>query len=193
MSQIKLDIPDLKINLEDSPDIRVILRQPNLIVNQGNLPFFDITEAAISASYAQNADTASFVLLQNVDGFSDYSQSISQLFDDVQQQISGSNTGSFSGSFFGTASYADNVGLLDNTGSATFATTGSNTFFGTQTIFDDVIIDSSNLIVTGSINLQGNMNVSEGIIVLDPIDAPTAVTGGILYSSSGEFFVGMNS
>jgi hypothetical protein len=101
--------------------------------------------------------------------------------------------GGITGSLAGTASYADNAGLLDNTGSATFATTGSNTFFGTQTIFGDIFAESDTLIVTGSINLQGDMNVSEGIIVLAPIEAPTAVTGGVLYSSSGEFFVGMNS
>jgi hypothetical protein len=54
MSQIKLDIPDL----------RVVLREPNLIVNQSGMPFFEIAEAAISASYAQTASlalTASFV------------------------------------------------------------------------------------------------------------------------------------
>ena len=64
MSQIKLDIPDLQVNILESPDIRVILRQPNLIVNQGDMPFFDIAEAAISASFAQTASlalTASFV------------------------------------------------------------------------------------------------------------------------------------
>jgi hypothetical protein len=54
MSSIKLDIPDL----------RVVLREPNLIVNQSGMPFFEIAEAAISASYAQTASlalTASFV------------------------------------------------------------------------------------------------------------------------------------
>jgi hypothetical protein len=193
MSQIKLDIPDLQINILDNPDIRVLIREPNLIVNQGDMPFFDLAEAAISASYAELAATASYILIQNVDGFTEYSQSVKQLFDEMEQQTETLNTGSFSGSFFGTASYADNAGLLDGTGSATFATTGSNIFFGTQTIFDDVTIESSDLIVTGSINLQGDLNISEGIIVLDPIEAPTPVTGGVLYSSSGEFFVGMNS
>lgn len=193
MSQIKLDIPDLQINILDNPDIRVLIREPNLIVNQSDMPFFEIAEAAISASYAQTADTASYILIQNIDGFSEYSQSVNQLFDEIEQQLDISNTGSFTGSFFGTASYADNAGLLDNTGSATFATTGSNTFFGTQTIFGDIFADADTLVVTGSINLQGDMNVSEGIIVLDPIEAPIAVTGGVLYSSSGEFFVGMNS
>jgi hypothetical protein len=64
MSQIKLDIPDLQVNILESPDIRVILREPNLIVNQSDMPFFDIAEAAISASYAQTASfaiTASFI------------------------------------------------------------------------------------------------------------------------------------
>jgi hypothetical protein len=98
-----------------------------------------------------------------------------------------------SGSFFGTSSYADNAGLLDGTGSATFATTGSNEFFGDQTIFGDIFAEADTLIITGSIELRGNMNISDGIVVLSPIDAPTPVTGGILFSSSGEFFVGMSS
>jgi hypothetical protein len=192
MSQIKLDIPDLQVNILDNPDIRVILREPNLIVNQGDMPFFDVAEAAISASFAELAATASYILIQNADGFTEYSQSVKQLFDQIEQQGEVSNTGSFTGSFFGTASYADNAGLLDGTSSITFATTGSNTFFGTQTIFGDIFADADTLVVTGSINLQGDMNISEGIIVLSPIEAPTAVTGGILYSSSGEFYVGMN-
>jgi hypothetical protein len=67
MSHIKLDIPDLKINLLENPDIRVILREPNLIVNQSDIQFFELVASAISASYALtssfalNALTASFV------------------------------------------------------------------------------------------------------------------------------------
>ena len=43
-------------------------------------------------------------------------------------------TGSFSGSLIGTSSYASNSNLLDGKDSTAFATTGSNTFIGNQTI-----------------------------------------------------------
>jgi hypothetical protein len=54
------------------------------------------------------------------------------------------NTGSFNGVFDGVSTFASNAGLLNGNDSTTFATTGSNTFIGNQTI-------SGSLDVTGSI------------------------------------------
>jgi hypothetical protein len=65
----------------------------------------------------------------------------------------------FSGSLLGTASLAENSLLLQGTASATFATTGSNTFIGNQAI-------SGGLVVDGQINLTGNQLVSGSISVI---------------------------
>jgi hypothetical protein len=75
-----------------------------------------------------------------------------------------------SASFATTASFANNAQLLNNTGSATFATTGSNVFIGTQVIsgsFEidtDTIVLSGSLEVSGSILLTGSLEVTEDII-----------------------------
>ena len=92
-------------------------------------------------------------------------------------------TGSFSGSFFGsiasasyavTASYAANGGtsipagtvsassqidVRNTTGIATIATTGSNTFNGTQTVTGSLYTSGSNNLI-GSTTLTGSLNVT---------------------------------
>ena len=71
------------------------------------------------------------------------------------------------GSLFGTSSYAVNADLLDGLNSTVFATTGSNTFIGNQTITGSLTISSSaaielivvgNSVFTGSIDIVGNNN-----------------------------------
>jgi hypothetical protein len=112
------------------------------------------------------------------------------------------STEGFTGSFSGTAtsaSYAANAELLDGLDSSVFATTGSNTFAGIQTI-------NSNLVVTGSITAQtlvvqtitssvdfvtgstrfgsilGNTHVFSGSVTMNP--------GGLFVSSSGTVGIG---
>jgi hypothetical protein len=86
------------------------------------------------------------------------------------------NTGSFSGSFTGqligtsswatnaiSASYASNAELLDGLNSTVFATTGSNTFNGNQTISGSVFANIDTLILTGSMSILGTLSVSDTI------------------------------
>jgi hypothetical protein len=75
------------------------------------------------------------------------------------------NTGSFSGSFIGTASYANNANLLDGLNSTIFATTASNTFLGNQTISGSVtLVDSVTILSTSSIpNYFGNISTDQHI------------------------------
>jgi hypothetical protein len=61
--------------------------------------------------------------------------------------VSSSGAIETTGNVAGTASYASNAELFDGLDSTVFATTGSNTFAGIQTV-------NSNLIVTGSITAQ---------------------------------------
>lgn len=76
---------------------------------------------------------------------------------------------SFTGSLFGTsswatnaisASYASNAELLDGLNSTVFATTGSNTFNGNQTISGSLLTNADTLILTGSMFVSGTLFVS---------------------------------
>ena len=70
---------------------------------------------------------------------------------------------SFTGSLLGTASYASNADLLDGLNSTVFATTGSNTFRGNQTITGSLILSSSadtELTVIGNSVFTGSATVS---------------------------------
>jgi hypothetical protein len=69
----------------------------------------------------------------------------------------------------GTASYADNANLLDGIDSTRFATTGSNTFIGDQTITGSLAIND----VSSSFLIEGNgfgqtYLTANGAIVLNP-------------------------
>jgi hypothetical protein len=81
--------------------------------------------------------------------------------------VSSSGAIATTGNVAGTASYASNAELLDGLDSTVFATTGSNTFTGIQTI-------NSNLIVTGSITAQ--------TLVVQ------TVTSSVIYSSGSNVF-----
>lgn len=82
-------------------------------------------------------------------------------------------TAGITGSFSGTASYADNANLLDGIDSTRFATTGSNTFTGNQ-------------IITGSIFLTGSLT-STGTITAQRL-VVQSVTSSIVYSSGSNIF-----
>jgi hypothetical protein len=88
----------------------------------------------------------------------------------------GSFTGSFTGSLLGTASYAANADLLDGLNSTVFATTGSNTFRGNQTITGSVILSSSaateltvvgNSIFSGSLDINSNPSGTYGPFIIN--------------------------
>ena len=107
---------------------------------------------AQTASYVVTAQTASFVTLAQTASFVTTAQTAS---------------------FVATASYANNADLLDGLNSTIFATTGSNTFNGTQTI-------------TGSI-LQSGSFTSTGTITAQTLVVQT-VSSSVVYSSGSNIF-----
>lgn len=123
--------------------------------------------------------------------------------------VSGSITtlGGLTGSVDGTASVALTV-LQDNfTGSFTgsFIGDGSDLFFtklSTYNVSDNILIvgneynNYENIQTTvfrnGNVVVSGSTTISsDGLLILSPRDAPDPpISGGMFYSSSGEFFVG---
>lgn len=102
------------------------------------------------------------------------------------QTISGSLNvlGSITGSLFGTASYALTASFAINAGSSFLITTGS--------VVAQVSVDPTSLffINSGSTRLI-NVN-NEGVLMLNQLSsAPNAVTGGLYFDTSGNFFVGL--
>jgi hypothetical protein len=102
------------------------------------------------------------------------------------QTISGSLTvlGSITGSLFGTASHAVTASYALNVGSPFSITTGS--------IVAQVDVDPSSLflIKSGSTRLL-NVN-NEGVLMLNQYSSvPTAVTGGLYFDTTGNFYVGL--
>jgi hypothetical protein len=75
------------------------------------------------------------------------------------------------GSLQGTASYANNADLLDGKDSTIFATTGSNTFIGSQTV-------TGSLSTSGSNTLIGNTILS-GSIIISGSTGPGAATASV--------------
>lgn len=63
-----------------------------------------------------------------------------------------------------TSSFAVNADLLDGLNSTVFATTGSNTFNGNQTITGSLLTNADTIIFTGSIFTSGSLSVTGGTI-----------------------------
>jgi len=85
----------------------------------------------------------------------------------VNNNITASSmTSSFTGSLEGTSSFALNAGLLDGTGSATFATTGSNTFIGNQVITGSISVNEGGEVFVNSFPLyeQALQDAFTGIV-----------------------------
>lgn len=92
----------------------------------------------------------------------------------VSQSVTATSfTGAFSGSLTGTASYASDANLLDGKDSSTFATTGSNTFSGSQIITGSLSI-TENLTVLGTASFQYVTTIYE--------------TASVIYSSGSNIF-----
>jgi hypothetical protein len=102
---------------------------------------------------------------------------------------------SFTGSLFGTASYAANADFLDGRDSTVFATTASNQFNGNQTITGSLTVITGSAIelqvtnlgvnignaatdihnVTGSFNINGSLAISSSLFTYQ--QNPSVVTG----------------
>jgi len=105
------------------------------------------------------------------------------------QFVSGSITAtSFTGSLFGTASFASNAVLLSGTASAVFATTGSNTFIGNQTITGSLNITASSINLTRNANAQTQLNITNttaGTVSTTEINLIGSTSTGQLQKRSG--------
>ena len=78
-----------------------------------------------------------------------------------------------------------NYTASQNDRNGTYATTGSNTFYGVETV-------SGSVLVSGSIALQGNQNIVGNLVVTDTITAQKLVvqtiTSSVIYSSGSNIF-----
>jgi len=95
-------------------------------------------------------------------------------------------TNGVTGSLFGTSSYSNNADLLDGKDSSTFATTGSNTFIGTQTVTGSLFTSGSNTlrgntILSGSVDISGSTNIFG---TTNFRNSSTTITGSLLVSGS---------
>jgi len=125
-----------------------------------------------------------------------------------QHQITGSleltgrvKAPSFTGSLLGTASYSTaaltashalysaDSNLLDGKDSSTFATTGSNTFIGNQTVTGSLFTTGSNTLIgitqlTGSLNVSGSQKI-KGYVEFDPVttNIDTSISASYIYVS----------
>ena len=104
-----------------------------------------------TASYAITSATASILI-----GFNQNDYLLTSSFNTFTTTY---NTGSFSGSFIGTASYALNSPSFNT---ASFATTGSNTFIGNQTITGNLSSTTSSI---GNVSFTNVFNYSVSSVV----------------------------
>ena len=94
-------------------------------------------------------------------------------------------TNGVTGSLFGTSSYSNNADLLDGKDSSTFATTGSNTFIGTQTVTGSLFTSGSNTLV-GTTTLTGSFLVSGSTTQVgnNNLLGNTTLSGSVVISGS---------
>lgn len=143
---------------------------------------------ALTASYASNTDTGSLVTISSFNAFT-----------------SSYNTGSFTGTLIGTASWAENaqtasyVELAQTASyynetdpiftakSGSLATTGSNSFVGDQTITGSLTI-INNLTVLGSASVtyisESTLNIGTNLITVNTF-TPSIRFGGLAVIDSG--------
>ena len=94
-------------------------------------------------------------------------------------------SGSFTGSIFGTASYALDSNLLDGKDSTVFATTGSNTFIGDQIITGSLFTTGSNRLI-GTTTLTGSVNITGSTTQIgnNSLVGNTSLSGSVVISGS---------
>jgi hypothetical protein len=122
---------------------------------------------AQTASFVTTAQTASFVTLAQTASFVQTAQTASYVLNAV------------------SASYASNADLLDGKDSSTFATTGSNTFRGNQTVTGSLFTSGSNTLV-GTTTLTGSFLVSGSTTQIgnNTLLGNTTLSGSVTISGS---------
>jgi hypothetical protein len=134
---------------------------------------------AQTASFVQNAQTASYVLNAQTASYVANAQTASYVLNAV------------------SASYALNADLFDGKDSTTFATTGSNTFIGTQTVTGSLLTSGSNTLIgntilNGTIGITGNSTLTGSFLVSgsttqignNTLTGNTSLSGSITISGS---------
>ncbi len=84
-----------------------------------------------------------------------------------------------------SASYASNADLLDGKNSTVFATTGSNTFIGNQTVTGSLFTTGSNTLI-GTTTLTGSLNISGSTTQVgnNNLLGTTTLSGSVIISGS---------
>jgi hypothetical protein len=126
---------------------------------------------AISAS---NSNTASYAL-----------NAVSSSFASTASFVANAQTASYVLNAV-SASYASNADLLDGKDSTIFATTGSNTFIGNQTVTGSLFTTGSNTLVgntilSGSVNISGSTTITGTTVFRN---TSTTITGSLLVTGS---------
>jgi hypothetical protein len=134
---------------------------------------------AQTASFVQNAQTASYILNAQTASFVQNAQTASYVLNAI------------------SASYALNADLFDGKDSTTFATTGSNTFIGTQTVTGSLLTSGSNTLIgntilNGTVGITGNSTLTGSLLVSgsttqignNTLTGNTSLSGSITISGS---------
>jgi len=112
---------------------------------KGNGSTFPIT---VNTGSGGTVDTSGLVTTSSFNAFTSSINTFTSSYN------TGSFSGSFTGSLNGTASWAEYVVNGGNINTSTFATTGSNTFVGNQTISGSSTTFSSSLFITNPNDTQ---------------------------------------
>lgn len=181
-------------NVTTTTDYSITADTTQLLISSSNTYFSgDITASTISGSFVGNGSGLTNLVLPSgvVSGSSQLTSSLDSRYLNVSGE--GTISGSFTGSFVGDGSGLTNIPGVTPINTGSFATTGSNTFFG-----DEII--SGSLIVSGSISQKGLGGGSNIVIGDDPITNLTsdaqnntvigADAGALLRSGSNNVFIG---
>jgi hypothetical protein len=162
-----------------------ILVSGSLAVNDSNVILTNQTSSmsvlsasfASTASYVTLAQTASYITLSQTSSYVTLAQTASY--------VANAQTASYVLNAI-SASYTLNADLFDGKDSTTFATTGSNTFIGTQTVTGSLFTSGSNSLVGNTI-LSGSVNISGSTNIFGTTNfrnSSTTITGSLLVSGS---------
>jgi hypothetical protein len=173
-----------------------ILVSGSLAVNDSNVILTNQTSSmsvlsasfASTASYVTLAQTASYITLAQTSSYVTLAQTASY--------IANAQTASYVLNAV-SASYALNADLFDGKDSTTFATTGSNTFIGTQTVTGSLLTSGSNTLIgntilNGTIEITGNSTLTGSFLVSgsttqignNTLIGNTSLSGSIIISGS---------
>jgi uncharacterized delta-60 repeat protein len=181
-------------NVTTTTDYSITADTTQLLISSSNTYFSgDITASSISGSFVGDGSGLTNLVLPSgvVSGSSQLTSSLDSRYLNVSGE--GTISGSFTGSFVGDGSGLTNIPGVTPIETGSFATTGSNTFFGSEII-------TGSLGVSGSISQKGLGGGGNIVIGDDPItnlnsDAQNntvigADAGALLRSGSNNVFIG---